>query len=199
MPVYSGRSSTFLPWWLIERSFAAAELEYRLGMIKWPSFGAPAPKPAPAAAPGNGGSGNGHTPGKYSPADASVFEENLNLLADLAAMFGFRLGLVTMAQAIRPETDINNLTQDEKRMNLDRLDRVYYRLDPDQVGPGLERYNGIIRKVARKRGLLLADSAPLVPKTPEYFYDRVHLRPPGYAIVAAEAARVLIGAGVLEQ
>ena len=194
LPVYEGRTSTFLPWWLIMHSYAAAELEYRLGMIKLPSFSSPAPKATPEA----GSQGNGHTPGKYSQADAGVFEENLNLLADLAQKFGFRLGLVTMAQAIGLKTDLNNLTEDEKKMNLDGLDQVYLRLDPDQVGPGLENYNEIIRKVARERNLILSDSAPEVPRTPEYFYDRVHLRPPGYAIVAAKAAKAMVDAGIFE-
>ena len=84
-------------------------------------------------------------------------------------------------------------------MNLDRLDQVYYRLDPDQVGPGLEKYNEIIRRVARERSLILSDSAPEVPKTPEFFYDRVHLRPPGYAIVARKAAEAIIGAGAFQR
>ncbi len=191
LPVYGGRSSTFLPWWLIRHSYAAAELEYRLGMIKWPSFNSRPPQAAPVQK-----EKGGHELGKYSEADAQVFEENLNLLADQAEKFGFRLGFITMAQAIRPETDLNNLTEDEKRMNLDRLGRTYYRLDPDQVGYGLERYNDIIRKVARERNLILSDSAPDVPKTPEFFYDRVHLRPPGYAIVAAKAAEAIIRAGL---
>ncbi len=178
-PALHDPDSTIAPRWLIDHSYAAAEAEYRIQRFfhHWRDS-------------------NAGAKGDYSPADGRVFEENLRLIVELSRRFGFKLVLVTMAQAIRPETKFNDLTLDEKKMKLDRLD-VYPHLRPEAVGLGLERYNEIIRRVARETGVILADSAPLVPKTPQYFYDRVHLQSPGHAIVAQCVARSLMKAGVI--
>ncbi len=58
----------------------------------------------------------------------------------------------------------------------------------------LERWNGVLVRVAGEEGLRLADVRSAVGGKPEYFEDFVHVTPEGHEIVARVLAEALAGA-----
>ena len=67
------------------------------------------------------------------------------------------------------------------------------------MGRAMRTFNAATRKVAKLTGALLVDAESVVPKTWDYFADDIHTTELGGQTVGAEAARVIMDAGLIEQ
>lgn len=62
-----------------------------------------------------------------------------------------------------------------------------------------ERYNQIIREVAKETGALLIEGENEIPGTPEYFVDSVHFNDNGSKMMADRVSRTLIASQVFQE
>ena len=75
---------------------------------------------------------------------------------------------------------------------------VMLQMSPESAIRAFGYYNSMITEIARERGLALADVRSAVPADPEMWGDATHFRAPGSALAAAEIARAILDAGIVE-
>jgi len=124
------------------------------------------------------------------------FRRYIETLIDLADQDGTKVILMTQPSLYSAHID------DETKEHL-------YMLRNEAIGPsekwsydsvlrGFERYNAIIRDIARDRGVLLVDLEQQVPKNLDYLWDDVHYTKEGFDLVADVIAREIVRSHMLE-
>lgn len=111
------------------------------------------------------------------------FRADLTALARMAGRTGAEVALVTFATHMRP-----GQTQDAANRAMASAVLYMPGFDHSALVAAYERYNRIIREVARAEGLLLIDSEHSIPGDPAHFVDSVHFSDAGNK---AQAKRVL--------
>ncbi|MFC2061232.1 SGNH/GDSL hydrolase family protein [Elusimicrobiota bacterium] len=118
------------------------------------------------------------------------FENNLKTLIDIAKKDKTRIVLVTQPSLYR-----KNIPEHFKS--------ALYMLNSEAIGPnykwsyntalsGFERYNSIIRRIAREYNVDLIDLETQIPKTLEYFKDDVHYHDKTFTLVSSEITKALL-------
>lgn len=109
------------------------------------------------------------------------FEENLTHLIREAQKVSRLVAVSTTSQQIRKE----HTSETNKRA---AASSQYYMpfLSPEALLDAFDRYNAVIRRVARKTGALLLDIESRIPGDPEHFVDAVHFTDTGNRVMAEQ-------------
>ena len=125
-----------------------------------------------------------------------AFRRDLRNLVILAKANRVRPILASESIAFMEDTDFSRLTEDETKMQFHKPATFYSWVPPEQRYRLFKRYNDIIREVAEQEQALFVDVNAAIPKTPEYYWDYVHLTDRGSVLQAAAIHAALLKAGV---
>jgi lysophospholipase L1-like esterase len=125
------------------------------------------------------------------PRYLEAFRRDLRNLVVLAKANGVVPVLATQSIAFTAKTDFAKLTDDERRMQFDKPALFYATVPPTRRSELFQRYNDIIRDVARAEGAIFADVDAAIPKTPQYHWDYCHLTDAGSALQAETIHRAI--------
>lgn len=128
---------------------------------------------------------------KLDPRYPEAFRRDLRNLVVLARANGVIPVLASQSFAVTEGTDFARLTDDERRMQLDKPLLFYARVPARERYRIASLYNDIVRQVAEAEGVPFVDVHAGIPKTPEYHWDYCHLTDRGSALQAEIIAREL--------
>ncbi len=119
------------------------------------------------------------------PRYGQAFQRELSSLVAIAKHNNVEVALISQSIAITDSTDFNNLTDEEKAMQLDKPDPYHRGMPVEARSYMFRRYNQIIEQVANQQNTIFVDADNLIPKTAEYHWDYCHFTDKGAATLAA--------------
>jgi len=119
----------------------------------------------------------------------NTFEQHIQSMVGIARAGGAKVVLSSFATlhdpviSLKNFNETSNLTIMQKR-EIYRLEQFIPDLTASAIFDGLNRYNGILRKISINKKTGWVDNARLVPHKDKYFVDRVHFSKQGARLMA---------------
>jgi len=132
------------------------------------------------------------------PKEALVtFKQHLRSLISIAKAEGSKVILSSFATLHNPHTDFTSTDQIKRLSELEKveLDMIMHfmpGLQLSSIFDGINKYNGVLKRIATKEKIGWVDNASLIPHKEKYFVDRVHFSSEGAKCIAENFLPVVL-------
>jgi len=124
-----------------------------------------------------------------------MLKSNLQGLIDDARRMNLKLAIGTFAHALDEQGLPGVFSDDERALSVPAVGQWFDGLSAQGVRKSFPIYNASVRDLATANGMALAEIAPAIPKTPEFFTDWCHFTVKGEEIAAAQWFAAIEAAG----